>query len=178
MPFSYSEFNLFEDEPKNIESDLLFPQALLEPLALPEFSTEPLHQEKEGGSSTSECGETSSTCDNSRKLGRPTDDRTMANSDLKAFIRKEFLMGLREMNEKFKTQLLRTDKYRTMVIRLLKKVLAKAVSKIGVDSYSKSVEVDKFLPEYQKRFDQFYQTVAEGLEAYAEDAWVLSCVGS
>ncbi len=39
-----------------------------------------------------------------------------------------------------------------MFVRQCRRVLAEAMSLIGVDSYSKSTDVERFLPEYQKRY--------------------------
>lgn len=69
-------------------------------------------------------------------------------------MKENLLSNLRKMNEKFEKEPSRTDKYRTMLVRLCKRVLSEAMGTLGVDSYSKSQEVDKFLPEYQKRFEQ------------------------
>ena len=68
-----------------------------------------------------------------------------------------------KIEEKFSKELVRTDKYRTMFVRQCRKVLAETVSLIGIDSYSKSTSVDRFLPEYQKRYTQMKRLIERQL---------------
>lgn len=64
-----------------------------------------------------------------------------------------------KINQKFARETARTDKYRTMLVRMVKRVLGEAMSLIGIDSYSKSNKINRFMPEYHKKFEQMRKSV-------------------
>lgn len=73
----------------------------------------------------------------------------------------KLLTGIQQMNEKMKLEPTRTDKYRTMLVRLCKRILSEAMGMLGIDSYSKSSNAETFLPEYMKRYDQMKKIIEE-----------------
>jgi len=48
-----------------------------------------------------------------------------------------------------------------MIVRLCKRVIAEALGNIGIFSYQRSTEVEKFLPENEKRFHQMIRIIKE-----------------
>lgn len=103
----------------------------------------------------------SSKWDKNIKTGRPVEDRKVTDSELVQIFKVKLLDGIQMMNEKLKLEPTRTDKYWTMLVRLCKWILSEAMGMLGIDSYSKSNAVDKFLPEYLKRFDQMKKIIEE-----------------
>ena len=86
------------------------------------------------------------------KQGRPVADRSLGDEQLVRVFRNKLRSAFSRIEQKFQGDSSRTDKYRTMFVRQCRRVLAEAMSLIGVDSYSKSTDVERFLPEYQKRY--------------------------
>ena len=86
------------------------------------------------------------------KQGRPVADRSMGDEDLLKVFRSKLKTTFGRIENKFVEDSSRTDKYRTMFVRQCRRVLAEVMGMIGVDSYSKSTDVERFLPEYEKRF--------------------------
>lgn len=120
-------------------------------------------QNEESDSKSIEIDETfdSSKWDKNIKTGRPVEDRKVTDSELVKIFKVKLLDGIQMMNEKLKLEPTRTDKYWTMLVRLCKWILSEAMGMLGIDSYSKSNAVDKFLPEYLKRFDQMKKIIEE-----------------
>lgn len=120
-------------------------------------------QNEESDSKSIEIDETfdSSKWDKNIKTGRPVEDRKVTDSELVQIFKVKLLDGIQMMNEKLKLEPTRTDKYWTMLVRLCKWILSEAMGMLGIDSYSKSNAVDKFLPEYLKRFDQMKKIIEE-----------------
>ena len=118
---------------------------------------------EESDSKSIEIDETfdSSKWDKNIKTGRPDEDRKVTDSELVKIFKVKLLDGIQMMNEKLKLEPTRTDKYWTMLVRLCKWILSEAMGMLGIDSYSKSNAVDKFLPEYLKRFDQMKKIIEE-----------------
>ena len=90
----------------------------------------------------------SSKKDKNIKTGRPVEDRKVTDEELVQIFRSKLLSALQQMNEKLILEPTWTDKYRTMLVRLCKRILSEAMGTLGIDSYSKSNSVEKFLPEY------------------------------
>lgn len=88
------------------------------------------------------------------KQGRPVANRELSDEELIYVFKQKLRLGFHKINEKFRTDLSRTDKYRTMLVRHCKRVLAETMGMIGIDSYAKSKQLEKYLPEYEKRFAQ------------------------
>ena len=93
------------------------------------------------------------------KQGRPVSDRVLSDQELVEVFRQKLRLGFHKIEERFRSDKSRTDKYRTMLVRLCKRVLGEVMALIGIDSYAKSNQVEKYLPEYQKRFEQMKRVV-------------------
>jgi len=72
-------------------------------------------------------------------------------------------IGLMKINDKFRREKNRTDKYRTMLVRLLKRIMVEVITQIGIDSYAKSMDISKFLPEFEKRFHSMVLNLTRNL---------------
>ena len=87
------------------------------------------------------------------KSGRPVVDRRPKQAELLQTLKEKLRFHFFKIDEKFSLERKRTDKYRTMLVRMLKRVLGEVVALIGIDSYAKSSKVDRYLPEFNKRFE-------------------------
>ena len=58
-----------------------------------------------------------------------------------------------KIDQKFGKETSRTDKYRTMLVRMIKRVLGEVMGLIGIDSYTKSKSVNRYMPEFNKKFE-------------------------
>lgn len=88
------------------------------------------------------------------RTGRPVVDRVPSQEELLSTFKQKLRLSFHKINQKFSNERARTDKYRTMTLRMLKRVLGEVVCLIGIDSYAKSPKLDRYLPEYNKRFEQ------------------------
>ena len=86
------------------------------------------------------------------KQGRPVADRSLSNLEIETAFREKLRAQFYKINEKFRAEPSRTDKFRTMLVRQCRRALGEVVSLIGIDSYAKSQKIERFLPEYEKRF--------------------------
>ena len=92
-------------------------------------------------------------------MGRPAVDRVLSNEELLQIFKQKIRLQFYKINEKFAKDPKRTDKYRTMVVRKLKRTLAEVMVLIGIDSYAKSPKVERCLPEFEKRFEKMRQLI-------------------
>lgn len=88
------------------------------------------------------------------KTGRPVVDRAPSQEELLQTFKEKLRLQFFKIDQKFSQERSRTDKYRTMFIRMLKRVLGEIAALIGIDSYAKSPKIDRYLPEFSKRFEQ------------------------
>lgn len=58
-----------------------------------------------------------------------------------------------KIDQKFGKETSRTDKYRTMLVRMIKRVLGEVMGLIGIDSYAKSKSINRYMPEFNKKFE-------------------------
>lgn len=72
------------------------------------------------------------------KQGRPVSDRVLSDEKLVEIFREKLRLGFHKIEERFRSDKSRTDKYRTMLVRLCKRVLGEVMGLIGIDSYAKS----------------------------------------
>jgi len=86
------------------------------------------------------------------KSGRPVANKQFNDEELMEMFTSKLRIGLTKINDKFRREMNRTDKYRTMLVRLMKRIMVEVVTQLGIDSYAKSMDISKFLPEFEKRF--------------------------
>lgn len=105
------------------------------------------------------------------KSGRPVADRSLSDEELLKVFQNKLRTAFTKIEAKFAKDASRTDKYRTMLVRACRRVLSEAMTMIGVDSYSKSTQVNKFLPEFEKRFAQMKRLVGRQREINNSQTW-------
>ena len=105
------------------------------------------------------------------KQGRPVADRSLSDEELLKVFQNKLRTAFTKIETKFAKDSSRTDKYRTMLVRACRRVLSEAMTMIGVDSYSKSTQVNKFLPEFEKRFAQMKRLVGRQREINNSHTW-------
>ena len=102
------------------------------------------------------------------KTGRPVVDRVMSHDELLKEFRTRLMTNFSKINEKFARETARTDKYRTMLVRMIKRVLSEVVSLIGIASYAKSNKINRYMPEFHKKFEQMRKSVLALLQSKPE----------
>ena len=85
-----------------------------------------------------------------KKTGRPVVDRAPSQEELLQTFKHKLRLNFHKIDEKFSKERSRTDKYRTMFIRMLKRVVGEVAALIGIDSYAKSPKIDRYLPEFDQ----------------------------
>lgn len=102
--------------------------------------------------------------------GRPVEDKITSDEEVIENFRAHLREGLLQIEEKFIQAPSRTDSYRLMIVRLCKRVISDSLSKIGIFSYCRSTDVDKYLPENEKRFTQMIWIIKDMISTNASNA--------